>query len=600
MKNKNYFPFERNHYFYGKLLTVRDFELEQKYFNNKRRVLNRLMHGVGVVAGLDVVHLDDQSISLEAGMALDSYGREIVVQEPAAKKLHLIDGFEQVKNSPNTYLCIEYHEQLSEPVHSVASDPQEGQQNQQYNRVNESYRLFLTDESLPAEALTSHRLYCHKRVLFKNEHLTVEQLVPKYVRKGEKLDLTVHITKRGSTDPVGLHYTVNTEHLTDEKGSKELSVSFQEKSHKTELKTQQNYTLWASHVKQTDDNLTIPRASFILILGEEEFTLEKDITFQVQVIEEPVNERVLADYYSQDFSELLSTSRQTTIYLAKLHLITTDQHYIIESLEKMPYRQYVVNNELLQLTLQTAGTEKPSYENDPPVEGLDKRIHNIVSEYSLKEDPWEHNWATGVEEIDLGIENTRNKRFFSNEIAHGLGAGPIALWFALEDVYNIWDDTEESVLIFGESNIFDHTVHETGIPDYKMGALVYPGKGTFRMGIHLFDKVNTDRLKIRWWAYRHPEEEELKEKGLWELSKIKVMVIPDTINLAPREKAHFTAEVEGTHYQECRWYVKEEKGGRIDHNGVYEAPNHEGVFEIIAENVKYPEKKGSAFVVVKA
>ena len=30
MNHANFFPFERNRYFYGKLLTVRDFEVEQR------------------------------------------------------------------------------------------------------------------------------------------------------------------------------------------------------------------------------------------------------------------------------------------------------------------------------------------------------------------------------------------------------------------------------------------------------------------------------------------------------------------------------------------------------------------------------------------
>ena len=52
MNNANYFPFERNRYFYGKLLTVRDFEVEQRYHCTKRALLNRLVHGAGVVCGL--------------------------------------------------------------------------------------------------------------------------------------------------------------------------------------------------------------------------------------------------------------------------------------------------------------------------------------------------------------------------------------------------------------------------------------------------------------------------------------------------------------------------------------------------------------------
>ena len=55
MNNLQYSSGERNHYFYGKLMTVRDFQDEQTYMNNKRRLGNRLLHGAGIVAGLGVL-----------------------------------------------------------------------------------------------------------------------------------------------------------------------------------------------------------------------------------------------------------------------------------------------------------------------------------------------------------------------------------------------------------------------------------------------------------------------------------------------------------------------------------------------------------------
>ena len=78
MKNLKYFPFARSRYFYGKLLTVDDFETEQKYMNDKRRMVNRFLHGSGVVCGMNVVRVDDRTISVEMGLALDFAGREIV------------------------------------------------------------------------------------------------------------------------------------------------------------------------------------------------------------------------------------------------------------------------------------------------------------------------------------------------------------------------------------------------------------------------------------------------------------------------------------------------------------------------------------------
>jgi hypothetical protein len=90
--------FERNKYFYGKLMTVSDFQLEQSYLNEKRHLLNRLIHGIGVVCGLEVEGVEKTSeecscgpegeitmvgarwvAHLSAGTALDCTGREIVV-----------------------------------------------------------------------------------------------------------------------------------------------------------------------------------------------------------------------------------------------------------------------------------------------------------------------------------------------------------------------------------------------------------------------------------------------------------------------------------------------------------------------------------------
>ena len=51
MSNADFFPMERNRYFYGKLLTVRDFEIEQHYNRSKTQLFNRLRFGAGVVCG---------------------------------------------------------------------------------------------------------------------------------------------------------------------------------------------------------------------------------------------------------------------------------------------------------------------------------------------------------------------------------------------------------------------------------------------------------------------------------------------------------------------------------------------------------------------
>jgi hypothetical protein len=69
----------RNRYFFGRLLTAEDLAQEQAYLATKRRLANRLLHGWGVVAGLDVTVTDRSSVTVSPGVALDGWGREIVV-----------------------------------------------------------------------------------------------------------------------------------------------------------------------------------------------------------------------------------------------------------------------------------------------------------------------------------------------------------------------------------------------------------------------------------------------------------------------------------------------------------------------------------------
>ena len=72
----------RNRYFYGKLLDVRHFDMEQSYFIDKRWLTNRLGLGGGVLCGLGVTATQDGKLQIDPGVAVDGWGREVVV--PAA------------------------------------------------------------------------------------------------------------------------------------------------------------------------------------------------------------------------------------------------------------------------------------------------------------------------------------------------------------------------------------------------------------------------------------------------------------------------------------------------------------------------------------
>jgi hypothetical protein len=80
----------RNHFYFGKLLAVDDFEQEQSYNRTKHRRHNRLLHGVGIVRGLGVsLELGpaggDPAVVISPGVAISPDGEELVLCEPAPR-----------------------------------------------------------------------------------------------------------------------------------------------------------------------------------------------------------------------------------------------------------------------------------------------------------------------------------------------------------------------------------------------------------------------------------------------------------------------------------------------------------------------------------
>lgn len=108
----------RNNYFYGKLMDVPHFRMEQKYLVRQRWLLNRLSLGQGVLCGLSVApSVDGKQICVSPGVAIDALGREIVVPvNTCVDPWQLTDECGQPGNAldkskeQTVYLCVAYSE----------------------------------------------------------------------------------------------------------------------------------------------------------------------------------------------------------------------------------------------------------------------------------------------------------------------------------------------------------------------------------------------------------------------------------------------------------------------------------------------------------
>jgi hypothetical protein len=150
--------FERNHYYHGKMLSARDLADEQKYFNEKRWLINRAILGWGIVCGLDV-SLDPSCLVVEPGLALDCCGHEILVCERLTLSLETfqralggdrpVDGAQgrpqtqyQGQTPPSSVrwvVCLEYKERCTEPVKPVGGCSSKN--GSEYNRIQDDYAL---------------------------------------------------------------------------------------------------------------------------------------------------------------------------------------------------------------------------------------------------------------------------------------------------------------------------------------------------------------------------------------------------------------------------------------------------------------------------
>ncbi len=585
MKNLKYFPFERNRYFYGKLLTVHDFETEQKYVNDKRRLINRFLHGNGVVCGLNVVGVDDTTISVEMGLALDFSGREIVIDTPVIKKLSMIEGFDSnLEASGDTgylYLCLEYAEQEKEAVHSITSANVRTTGEVEYNKFAETYRMFLTDQEPENEGFTTAHFYLDNQTVYWGQGVRIKQVLPKYVQSGSPLELKVLVENMGQQQPFGFTYDLDLTCLQYE-GKNEMAISFHEKDFSKAGRYELTYTLNALPVKEIDGTAAVRPGSFRLFIGEKQSTETAGSVNRSAIVAGNAKQELMSRYYRTAMEEIVKNTYQQSIYLAKIGIIKAGPAYVIESIENMPFRQYVFNNSLAaalnDIEIREIENLKSVQEN-PPGSGQPG-----------SPDGWRggaYAISSGTVTLDLGIGGQDGQRFFSGEIAHGLGLGPV--FISLGEAYTTSDDSE---LVFGNPEVFEDERNMT-IANVQLAAKVNVAKGTFIVGARVVTPTNARKLRVNWMATRDAEE------NVYHLDTKRIFIKPDMANVEVRESCYFQAIFANIADKRVKWRVKEAGGGAIDSNGMYTAPNVPGVYEIIAESPAHPELKASTFVVVR-
>jgi hypothetical protein len=133
---------ERLHYFQRQYLGAEDFKAQQQYHRDMRRRHNIGHHTWGIVVGLALVEKPAESgngvdVFIEPGMAVDGFGREIIVPEPT--KLSPSD-FEAFATLAHREVWIAYAEERAKPP---ASGYELCDVEDQSARVRETFRIVI-------------------------------------------------------------------------------------------------------------------------------------------------------------------------------------------------------------------------------------------------------------------------------------------------------------------------------------------------------------------------------------------------------------------------------------------------------------------------
>ena len=592
MNNANFFPLERNRYFYGKLLTVRDFEVEQRYHCTKRALLNRLIHGAGVVCGLGVTASDESTLMIESGMALDYQGREIVLPETLFRKLQMLEGQETLSDSKDAYLCLTYAEEDVEPVNATGAEV--GAQ-RQFDLTREGYRLFLTPEPPAYQSLLEAGGRENVTVLYQSEDLILVLSLPTVLCAGEEFQAQVLVVKHEKTPPV--QFSLEGENSFVESDNGRVRLAYRESREEKRCVYTVDFPLRAKALSDVDSQLFPNGCELNVELGSHHYKNYLTVEAAVRLGRDWEDAR-LRRRQTDDLSRHLR-GRDVPLYLAKLELIHSAGGVFVGTVTNLPFQQQVSgegenkNGGAGELTV-TTSVRSLEYWQKPDVKAIyQPSTGGLHLNFGIPSpEQYDYAVAHGMVEMALPGGIRVNSRIYSEEIAHGLGNGAVDVRLSVEFADRV---SGETALLCGNSEVFKSKAVKISPPWVEAAAVVYPERGTMRIGLWLHDTVDGNLVRVHYFAQK-PERDTSR---ILSQRRVSLSVTPEFSRLSRRGKLQFQAEVVGSEDKSVQWSVKEENGGAIDRNGLYQAPELPGTYEIVAVAGADEAVRASAFIIVE-
>lgn len=583
MKNNQLFPFERNRYYPGKMLTSADFTAEQLYMNNKRRFLNSVLYGTGVLCGLNVLGLDDFSILVESGAAIDGAGREILVPKSVVKKLSALKGYDSITGD-SAFLCLRYKEEETYPAFCAAAEKEE--EEYQCSRIDEGYELFLTDSGQEEDYDGGDEFFLEESI-FDNEEFKLAVKMPLFVSKEKEVKLSFYFYNK-SEEEKGISFTAKVlmPVFLEEKGRHELEINLTNIKIPREQQWIKDYWVGVEQTKSGQTSVILKREHAKLLVENREMDLENDIHFEI-FLEDLSPEELSMREFGKVTWEKKQAGGKDMVRLAKLSLMRREVSCMIGEIREAGIKAYIA----APAERRQSSTYLSYFREGHPREYQTQELRQT------KELPGEKkknsgNMAWGRVEIPLSTHMKKGDICYSQEIMHGLGKGNVYVEVGQECLE---DDPEMNrstrTTIYGDSGLFK----KTDCMEFQTAVKVMNDKGSFQIGAKLIGEQKSIILSLSWAALRFPSGRDSMEAQEEEKS-----IVPkvSTVRLKTKERYFFEVEFKNMEKQHLTYELTEEGSGEIGSDGVYIAPAKEGVYEIYIYCTDMPKISTYVYAIV--
>lgn len=571
MSSNQLYPFERNRYYPGKMLTSVDFQAEQNYYINKERFLNGLMYGRGIVCGMGVFSLDDQSILIESGAAIDGSGRDVVIDSSVVKKLSAIEGFDSLQGDV-ARLKVRFREQ---DVHSVYSvNHKEDDKEYEYNRISEGYELFLADRTELDMDLGFETEFLTREVLFRTDNYSGEIMMPAIVCKGRTVKIVLEIKKLSDVETrltcrgileTPVFVTANEEH--------EIEIGMEDVSLPLDGIIRKEYWVKVEDTPAIESELILRSGTATAFEDETAITTAAHFSMRVRLSEAAPLELVSREIGKTNLEMMSVGMADDSIPLADIKLVRTSSSYIIEAINEEQVKHYVMTpaQELMRNDYLSYYVKPVDLIRQKESAGYQK----LESSGSRKTDF--SNIATGTLEIPLGRNAREGDIRYSGEIAHGLGQGNVYVDIGYSYVS---DDpslgANQKSTIYGNPDLFSYQNQK--LADVETAVKVLNEKGSFVVAARLLRNVEYLVLTFRWVAIRFPSGDDMElTEDYYDKS---ISVDTPTVIMGTKESHFFGVRFNNMKTASVTYELTAPGSGEISSDGIYTAPTKEGVYEI--------------------